>query len=153
MKGKKADPVFMAEFIGKCIGFGLDTPDKIVTHAKEIIANIDDEIKRIEQEKIYRSKLLSVIENFEKPNRIKTEEEKLLDFFKLEDPKTCKFICDMVKVKPLTKAQMHNDSESNIFFCIKQLITYKILSRLNEDSVTRGERFEEYMTFVLREGK
>lgn len=153
MKGKKADPVFMAEFIGKCIGFGLDTPDKIVVRAKAIIASIDDEIKRIEQDKIYRSKLLSVIENFEKPNRVKTEEEKSLDFFKLEDPKTCKFICDMIKVKPLTKKEMQTTSESNIFFCIKQLINYKVLSVVDEGSVSRGERFDEYMIFVLREGK
>lgn len=153
MKGKKADPAFIAEFIGKCIGFGLDTPDKIVAHAKTIITGIDDEIKRIENDKIYRSKLLSVIENFEKPNRVKTEEERSLDFFKLEDPKTCKSICDMVKVKPLTKVEMQATSESNTFFCIKQLINYKVLSVINEGSVSHGERFEEYMTFALREGK
>lgn len=153
MKGKKADPIFMTEFIGKCIGFGLDTPDKIVAHAKTIIIGIDDEIKKIEKDKVYRSKLLSVIENFEKPNRVKTEEEKLLDFFKLEDPKTCKLICDLIKIKPLTKAEMHTTSESNMFFCIKQLMTYRILSMIGEGSVSRGERFDEYMTFVLHEGK
>ncbi|HEY5267687.1 MAG TPA: hypothetical protein VII94_00970 [Candidatus Saccharimonadales bacterium] len=153
MKGKKTDPVFMTNFIRKCIELGLDTPDKIVAHAKKVIIGIDDEIKRIEQDKIYRSKLLSVIENFEKPNRVKYEEEKSLDFFKLEDTVACKSICDMIKIKPLTKMEMLTASESNIFFCVKQLISYKILSMTGEGSVSRGERFDEYMTFILREDK
>jgi hypothetical protein len=44
------------------------------------------------------------------------------------------------------------ENDPTMKFSIKQLLECKVLSRAN-NQVNRGERFDEYMTFVLREGK
>jgi len=150
MRGKKTDPSFVSFFIQESIKDGAQTPEDIVLRAKKIITKIDDDIREIELAKKTRSKLLDVISTFEKTNKDHTEEARLLDFFKLSDPKTCKFICDMVKVKPLDKSETNLDPDAR--FAIKQLLDCKVLARAGE-RIARGERFDEYMTFVLREGK
>lgn len=150
MRGKKSDPGFVSFFIQESIKDGAQTPEDIVQRAKKIIGKIDDDIKAVELAKVTRSKLLDVISTFEKSNKDHSEESRLLDFFKLSDPKTCKFICDMVKVKPLDKSESNLDPDAR--FAIKQLLDCKILSRTG-DHIARGERFDEYVAFVLREDK
>jgi len=152
MKGKKTDSAFVAKFISECAQEGRDTPDKIVTFAKQMIADIDEEIRAIEAKKIMRSKLLDVVVIFEKPVKDKTEDAKMLSFFKLENQTTCKFICDMVKLKPLSTSDQKLDPDAR--FAIKQLLECKILNRDTiTDHIVMGQRFDEYMKFVLREDK
>jgi hypothetical protein len=44
------------------------------------------------------------------------------------------------------------ENDPTMRFSIKQLLECKILSRAG-NQVSRGDRFDEYMTFVLREDK
>jgi hypothetical protein len=148
MKGKKADPSFISFFIQESVNDGATTPEEIVQRAKKAIFQIDDEIKAIEHAKATRSKLLDVIAAFEKPIKDKTEDAKILGFFKIRDQQRCKEICDLIKEHESLPTASLTDVSYN--FCIKQLLETKVIMRLS-DHLLRGERFNEYMTFVLRE--
>jgi len=157
MRGKKSDRVFVAEFIQRCAVSGFETPDSIVEYAKTLIKNIDEEIREIEKKKITRSKLLDVILTFEKQTKNTSEDAKFLSFFKLEYPIMCKFVCDIVKKGPIEVGEKlmplgAGESDPTMKFSIKQLLECKVLSRVGSQ-VSRGERFDEYMTFVLHEAK
>lgn len=148
MRGKKTDPGFISFFIQESVNAGAETPEEIVQRAKKAIAQIDEEIRAIERAKATRSKLLDVIASFEKPVKDKTEDAKILGFFKLRDPQRCKEVCDLLKEHSSLPIASLVDASYN--FCIKQLLEAKIIMRF-EDQLAPGERFGEYMTFVLRE--
>jgi hypothetical protein len=156
MRGKKTDPLFVSQFIQESVQGGAETPDQIIARAKKIVEQIDEEIRAIEGKKIKRSKLLDVISSFEKPTKNKTEDAKLLTFFELEYPDTCKFLCKMIRKCPIdinskTLQQLGSgDSDPHMKFSIKQLFECKVLARV-ENTIVCGERFDEYMKFVLRE--
>jgi hypothetical protein len=150
IKGKKSDPEFVAAFIKSSVEAGHVTPDDIMSFAQQKINMIDDQIKAAEESKKTRAKLLDVISTFENHKKDKSEEVKLLSFFSLEDQRTCKFICDMVKLKPLSPEEQKLDPDA--CFAIKQLLEAQVLSRIN-GNIKRGDRFDEYMNFVLREDK
>lgn len=155
MRGKKSDSAFVAQFIDESIQQGMETPAQIVQHVKEQIAQIDAEIKAVEAKKLVRSKLLDVILNFEKLTKDRSEDARLLPFFRLDYPRTCKFICERLKGHPLTigeKNQLLGSGETDpqIKYSIKQMLECKIVARVN-DTLVRSDRFDEYMKFVLRE--
>ena len=148
MRGKKSDPEFISKFILGCVEQGMETPEEIVAHAKETINQLDEELRKVDEKRAFRSKLLDVIASFEKPVKDKTEDAKILGFFKLRDPQRCKEVCDLIKEHESLPTASLVDASYN--FCIKQLLEAKIIVR-HEDQLIRGERFNEYMTFVLRE--
>lgn len=152
MRGKKSDSAFIAEFITESVQKGMETPDQIVQRAKDEINQIDEEIKAIETKKLRRSKLLDVILNFEKQAKDKSEEARLLPFFTLEYVEDCKYICMLLKIQPLPAHPMMFGSglEHQKVYAVKQLLERKIITR-DGDRLVRGERFDEYMKFVLRE--
>lgn len=157
MRGKKSDQGFVAEFIQRCVTSGFETPEAIVNYAKTLIESIDKEIREIEEKKITRSKLLDVVLTFEKQTKETSSDAKLLSFFKLDYPGHCKLICEFVKTKPIEigeKFQVLGSGENDphMKYSIKQLLECKVLSR-NGNQVMRGDRYDEYMTFVLREDK
>lgn len=150
MRGKKADPVFISQFIQESVLQGIESPEQIVLRAKKQIEQIDEEIKSIEIKKSVRSKLLDVINTFEKQIKDKTEEAKLLPLFNLEYPETCKYLCEVIKKQPIPadpKLYSTSNDLKNIF-AVKQLLERKIIARV-DDMLTRGERFDEYLKFVL----
>lgn len=153
MRGKKTDPAFIAEFISEAVQHGMETTDEIVQDAKKKIAQIDQEIVAMEAKKILRSKLLDVIASFEKTTTNKLEESKILSFFKIQYPQTCKNICELLKesksLPALSWASFGTDAAEHNY-CIKQMIEAKIIARTG-DLLIRGERFDEYIKFVLRE--
>lgn len=153
MKGKKSDPFFISQFIQESVQAGAETPEQIINRAKKIVNQIDVDIKNIEIEKIKRSKLLDVIASFEKPIKDKTEDAKTLDFFKLRDPGRCKEICDLLKEHlslPILSWTSFGSDIVQYNFCIKQLLEADIIARI-DDKLICGERFNEYIKFVLRE--
>lgn len=157
MRGKKSDQVFVAEFIAEAVRNGIETPAEMVQDAKKKIAQIDEEIKAIEAKKILRSKLLDVVLTFEKQIKETSEDARLLPFFKLDYPRTCKFICDIAKEHSIEigekfQALGSGESDPQMRYSIKQLLECKVLHR-EGNRVMRGERFDEYMTFVLREAR
>jgi hypothetical protein len=150
MRGKKSDPEFISQFIQESVQEGLDTPDQIVQRAKQMIQHIDEEIRSIETKKVTRSKLLDVVNSFEKATKDKAEEAKLLPFYKLEYPDVCKTICKIVRIKPLSIDQK---MDPNSRFAIKQLLECQVLARdVVRDELVQGEHFDEYLKFILREG-
>jgi hypothetical protein len=149
MRGKKSDPIFIAEFISEAVQHGMETTDEIVQDAKKKIEKIDQEIVAMEAKKILRSKLLDVIASFEKQVKNTSVDANMLPFFKLDYPNTCKGICNMIKdLSSLQWSGLKGSTEHN--FCIKQMIEAKIITRAG-DLLIRGERFDEYIKFVLRE--
>jgi hypothetical protein len=157
MRGKKSDRAFVAEFIETSIQNGITTPSEMVQKAKEIIEQIEREIKAIEERKSLRSKLLDVILTFEKQTKSTSEDAKFLSFFKLEYPAMCKFICDIVRKHPIEVGEKlmplgSGENDPTMKFSIKQLLECKVLNRAGSE-VGQGERFDEYMTFVLHEVK
>jgi hypothetical protein len=146
MRGKKADPEFVSSFISQCVGRGVLTPEEIVKEAKIELQKIDDQIRAVEAIKINRSKLLDVIATFDKP-KPKTEEVKLLSFFNLQYPQTCKLICQSVGNNYILEGLFSVDP-SELKFCHKQLMEAKIITKSGSDLI-RGEKFDEYMQFIL----
>lgn len=154
MKGKKVDAEFVSQFISDCIRQGLDSQVQIVEHAKDLVRSIEGEIKRIEEQKLVRSRLLDVITMLEKPVKAdKTTDIQLLSFFKIEDPHICKYICDKVKGRFLKSEDfmIKQFKHEDVLFCLKQLIEHRILVRLPDQLITAGEMFDEYIKFVLRD--
>ena len=152
MRGKKADPAFISQFIQESVKSGMQTPPDIVAHAKDLIAKIDEEIKAVETKKITRSKLLDVIAAFEMPTRDKSDEAKLLSFFNLGNQVDCKFICDIINVKPLDVEKL-KVLDQDKRFAIKQLIECGVLYKdAVSDQIKQDFRFDDYMKFVLHEG-
>jgi hypothetical protein len=150
MRGKKSDPEFVSSYIYKCLQHGIITTPGIVESAKLDIQDIDDKIIEAEKLKVVRSKLLDVILTLEKPEP-KTEEAKLLPFFQLQLPTVCKFLCDMVKLQPISITIVNSDElDEDAKFCFKQLLEQKIMARTG-NFIVQGEKFNDYMEFVLRE--
>jgi len=150
MRGKKSDPEFVSYFISQCLQKGIITTEEMVKVAKQDIQSIDNQIIEIEKLKITRSKLLDVILALDKPES-KVEEAKLLPFFKLQYPQTCRKICKHVlELGPDLAYSIMGLKDPEVLFCIKQLIEAKIIARV-ENHLVRGDKFEEYLKFVLRE--
>ena len=152
MRGKKSDPEFVAKFIQECVQNGFETTEEITKFAKHLINQIDEDIKEIENKKVKRSKLLDVISSFEETKRDKSRDAKLLPFFELKYPEACHYLCGLLK--ELSSISTHSSGEvlPDVRFSIKQMLEAKIIER-EDDQIMPGERFDEYMTFVLGECK
>lgn len=153
MRGKKVDSQFLTDFIGDCVRDGKITPDEMVITAQKEIEFINLQIRKVEDLKVRRSKLLDVISTFEKPIKSHKEEAKILTFFQIENPHICKFICDLIKDQPCTnKNNLVNSqfSQHDINFCVKQLLEHRVIAKVGE-SILRGEMFGKYVKFVLQE--
>ena len=154
MRGKKIDSEFLSLFITESVESGLNSPDAIANRAKILIDGIDEEIKEVERKKIIRSKLLDVIATFqyvEKNNKVK--EIKLLSFFKIQNTDDiCRQICIFIKNTNVSFEDLREkfESKTNFIFSIKQLLEAKVISKVGT-LLSRGEMFEEYMKFILRE--
>lgn len=153
MRGKKTDSDFLSEFIVDSVKLGFNTPIEFIEHAKKIIKDIELEIQRVDKLKIKRGKLLDVVSVFETPKKNNNIEEIIaLSFFKIKQPLVCKYICDTVKKSPVTiESFSENFSTEDIMFCIKQLIENKIIVKIN-NLFSRGELFDNYYKFTLRDG-
>lgn len=157
MRGKKSDQAFVSEFISEAIQNGIETPEEIVKDAKKKIEKIDEEIRAIESKKILRSKLVDVVLTFEKKAKETSANASLLPFFKLDYPLYCKMLCEIVKKGPMAISERFQplgsgDPDPNMKHSVKQLLECKVFSRVG-NQIMRGDRFNEYMTFVLREAK
>ena len=152
MRGKKTDSQFLTDFITDCAGRQCSTPDEMIAAAEQEINQINDQIKKVEQLKVRRSKLLDVIAAFKEPQKASKEEVRILSFFQIQNPHICKFICDTLRTAPCgrDKLNSHQYSNHDINFCIKQLLEQRVIAKMGE-SLLRGEMFDEYSKFVLQE--
>lgn len=150
MRGKKTDSEFLSNFISECVQKGMETTSDIVTHARSMIEDIDEEIQKVEKQKIVRSKLLDVIATFDNSSKnSKSAEVRALSFFKIQNPIICKHICDILKKKPTElEGFLGKFAKEEVIFCIKQLLEHKVICKSN-GIFLRGDAFEEYNKFVL----
>lgn len=150
MRGKKTDSEFLSDFISRCVQSGFQTSEAIVDYAKTLIAGIDDEIKKVEKNKIIRSKLLGVIDSFEKPNKTHDPKEiRALSFFKIQNIPICKMICFHI-IEGVTTFKEFSDinySTPDFLFCVKQLLEERIIARTG-NYLLKGEKFDEYLAFL-----
>jgi len=155
MRGKKSDPIFVSEFIRQSVLLGYESQEDIAGRARQRIQEIEDQIRKVEELRLERSKLLDVVAALDRPKVDKSEDAKLLPFFKLEYPNKCQFVCNIVKTQPIEvgeKGQVLGcgDPDPPMKFAIKQLIECKVLARVG-NHVIRGDRFDDYMAFIVRE--
>lgn len=152
MRGKKSDPEFLSTFIVKCIGLNKTSQEEIVQTAQQEINIINEKIIEVEKMKILRSKLLDVIGVFEKDNTSHKEEAKILSFFRMQHPKICKYICDLLRKNTIKVDCLYitEFSKSDLIFCIKQLQEHKVIAKTGEYLV-RGDKFDDYIKFILCE--
>lgn len=150
MRGKKVDNEFVSDFITNCIKSGIDTPESILAAAQTEINEIDKLIRKVEDKKKRRAKLLDVASSFEKP-KVDKSEAKVLSFFKIENPHICYFICQSLKKGPFNLNEVKSEYQMlDIIFCVKQLIEHKIVSK-SGPFLLRASEFESYMKFALKE--
>jgi len=155
MRGRKIDSEFLSQFITECISDNKISTDDIIKCAKIQIESIDEKIKEVEKLRLRRGKLLDVVLTFEKTdNARKVYESKVLSFFNIQNPHVCKFICDDMRTTAIKLEDLYNRGYyiQDIIFCVKQLIEYKVISRAG-DYLLRGELFQEYLKFVLRDSQ
>jgi hypothetical protein len=153
MRGKKVDTDFLSSFIMECVKLNKQSPDDFVSEARNRINEIDAKIKEVEQLKANRTKLLDVIEHFSTPVILdKTEDTKDLFWYSIPNQVVCKFITDAVKSGPIKISSLHNQTytEQEVNFCIKNLLVYKVLARL-EHLLIRGSKYQEYVNAVFKE--
>lgn len=153
MKGKRTDFMFVASFIEKCVSNNLVSTNEIINYAKSEINLIDNKIKEVEELKKTRSKLLDVIFTFE--NKIslpKIQDYKVLQLFNLKNKNVCKLICDQIRNGPLEIGLLIFDQydQTDINYCIKQLIDYKIISKVG-NHILQGNMYNAYMINVMCE--
>jgi len=153
MRGKKVDSQFVSDFIASCVTSGYDTPEKIIQYTMDCLSDIDNEIKRVEELKIRRSKLVDVISTLDKPVKPnRSREAQILGFFKIKHPEICQALCDALKSKAQTMEDLVNNIKHprmDVLFCIKQLLEHKVIFRSGEH-LLRGEAYDTYLKFVLK---
>lgn len=151
MRGKRVDNEFISEFIADCIRSGINTPEDIMSVAQRDINEIDEAIKRVEKDKIRRSKLLDVINAFQAKAEKSTTEASALPYFNMKYPNVCQFICETLKQGPVSINEIKgNYTTSDIIFCVKQLLENKIISK-SGPYLIRGNNFNDYMKNAFKE--
>ena len=153
MRGRKADSVFIGNFIVDCANKGKATPEDIIKEAKNQINIIDEKIKEVERIRLTRSKYLDVIDALEKSEKSdKVDEIKVLNFFKLQHPDICRNICRTIQKNNSASIEevRGNYPELDILFCVKQLIENKILVKQGK-TFSKGEVFLDYLRFINHE--
>jgi uncharacterized protein YktA (UPF0223 family) len=153
MRGKKVDSQFLTDFISSCIMKGNTTPDEMALAAQREIDFINSEIRKVEDLKLRRSKLLDVVVTFKEPVKANKEEARILTFFQIQNPHICKFLIDLIKINPLNREELICPffSSHDVNFCVKQLLEHRVIAKVGE-TLLRGENFDEYLRFVLQEG-
>lgn len=152
MKGKKIDSEFVTTFIENCVNNNIFSTDQILQSAKSQINDIDAKIKEVESLKKTRSKLLDVVLTFEQKESTqpRIQDSKILKLFNIKDKNISKIICDKLKLGPFEISTLTsiNYPINDVNFCIKQLLEYKIISKLGKH-ILCGSMYQDYINSVL----
>lgn len=65
MRGKSVDTEYVSSFVEECVTKDKNSPEEIVSEARIKISQIDMEIRRADQLKIERTKLIDVVNSFD----------------------------------------------------------------------------------------
>lgn len=149
MRGKKVDIDFVSEYISECATNNVVGTNAIVEKVSEEVAQIDAQIKAVEDLKKRRSKLLDVISTLNKQAKNKSGSE-VIEFFRLSSIVTSANIITMMKNNALSLDIFEDYPEKEqdkIFLAIKEMIRIEILSKKDND-IRPGDRFEEFVNFI-----
>lgn len=154
MRGKKIDRDFVSQFILSCSLQNKCCSHEIINEAKDQISKIDSKIQEIENLKKTRSKLLDVILSFDTITKEKFSEieKQNIHLFKIDNLVLSKEICDLLKSKNDINIKDINKkySEDEIIWCLKQLLTNKVIIKIN-NIIIKGDNFRNYLKFVMSE--
>jgi len=153
MRGRKIDTTFLTDFISECVGIDKQTPGEIVKEAKFRISEIDEQIKKVEELKRYRSKLSDVLIYFSIDDTKNNSKDKLLLIFsQFQYQDICRFIC--TKSLPIDLKKINTDvySKDDILFSVKQLLENKILKK-TDNYLVADSVYNEYISYLNRDLK
>lgn len=140
MRGKKADIDFINDFVTQCLNSNKKSTDDFVHEANLKISEIDNKIKEAEKLKIYRSKLIDVVNHFG-PNK---KENIDLTYYNLPHQSICKAICELISNSEINIEQI-NIKNDNLFFCIKKMHELKIIKKEN-NIISKHVNYNNYMS-------
>lgn len=152
MKGKKVDIDFMNQYIVDCISDGLVTMESILSITKNKISEIDKQIIELEKLKKMRSKLIDIVNSFDKSEKDNSKAKTILKFFSVENKDIAKLIINSLDSNLCVKYQTilhkcHNYPLSDLSKCLKQLKDLDIII-YNNDDIFAGSFFEGYKRFI-----
>lgn len=152
MKGKKADPIFVSNFITNCINSGIISAEEIMNKAQSSINEIDVLIQQIEEKKKTRSKLLDVVNSFQISNKNIDNDIYLLGLFNIHNFNICKYICNLLKVSSISISDLESSPfpKEEVFFCVKQMVDNNIIHKTDKN-LLQGIKFSDYLSFVLKD--
>jgi len=159
MKGKKFDYEFLSEYMDECIEQGYTTANDMCELAKNEVIEIDHAIREVEEKKKRRSKLLNVIEEFDKKKTSK-KGAKILAYLDIGDPVLNKIICQSIEKAPQCETELINlvsqvvcGKNDYAKIAIKKLLKSDVLANcgIGPNGITyfsKGSKFDEYYSFL-----
>lgn len=143
MRGKSIDTEFVATFIQECLKQNKTTPAEICDEAIRQISVIDEQLKM-------RTKLTDVLSHFSYKKKISEAKKELVSFDKI-DKTICNDIFSLIKDEPVamdnvlaTFAKFNDKYKQDIIFTFKQLLEAKVLARTPENTITKGDTFNDF---------
>jgi hypothetical protein len=150
MRGRKIDTEFLTQFITECVEINKQTPEEIVNEAKSRVLEIDEQIKKVEELKKYRSKLSDVLIYFSSKDNKNNEKDKyILKFSQFKYPDICRFICSKKLPIDLKKLNTEAYPMQDIFFSVKQLLENNILKK-SDNYLVVDTLYDDYFSYLNR---
>ena len=147
MRGKKIDVDFVSTFITDCVIKDISLSEDICKEAKLQIADIDAEIRRVEDLKIRRSKLNDVVITFDKLKISNSKEKEHLSFFEVKDKNLANLICKFIPSECTLLLSHIRYNRGSCLLVIEELLRLNILSR-NNNILNKGLLFDDYKNFL-----
>ncbi len=135
MRGKKKDIDFISQFISNCANSGIFSSDDILNVAKQELNKLNTQIIEAENLKITRSKILDLIELFDK-------KENINNIHLLSKIDLCRFIVKSINLN-YKELNYKNYSQQEINFYIKQLIKNQVIIK-SGSSFIPGKKYSEF---------
>jgi hypothetical protein len=143
MRGKSIDTEFVVSFMQNCIKDNKTTPTEICEEAIRQISMIDEQLK-------LRTKLTDVLSHFNYKKKISEAKKDVLSLDKI-NKSICNDIFSLVKDEPIsmdyilaTFSKFNEKYKQDIIFTFKQLLEAKILSRMPDNTIMKGELFNDF---------
>lgn len=138
MRGKSVNTEFVAEFIQECCVKNKTSPKEITSEAKLRISQIDQEIRRAEELKLTRSRLMDVVNSFGDDEEEKDKPESFVVRTEVESEQAKLILSMIAELKSITiesiVARVGESNKTRAFLAIKQLSEMGVVVR---DSSTK----------------
>jgi len=148
MRGKNFDVGFISEFVQECCSENKTSPKDISSEARIRLDRIDSELRRIEELKLKRSKLLDVISSFNVEEETTDNEQK----FSSNDAVRLKMSPEIISnIRNNNNASDINlliqvfgaTEKAELFYTLKQLCESGVLLRTKDRKFVPGPNWPE----------